>query len=310
MTPDPWLPRFVCPECRTPLSPGANGGGGVHCARCETCGTTFEQQGSLWRFLSAARQRESAAFVAQYRHVRERDGHRPPAPEYYRMLPTVLRDHPQAEEWRIRRESYARLLEHAVPDIWVGSACILELGAGCAWLSYRLATLGHRVVAVDRLDDEADGLGACRHYPIAFPAVQADFNALPFEPYQFDVVVFNASLHYSSNPAASLREAARMVSPGGAMAVMDSPTFRRETDGEAMVVDQRRRMQVEHGIAEPIRGGVGFLSNEGMERAFRSVGLRGRFFQSRGPFTWRLRRLVGRCRLGRQPAAFGVWVAR
>ena len=176
------------------------------------------------------------------------------------MLPSVPRDHPQADEWRIRRESYAHLQEHAIPDIWLGATRVLELGAGCGWLSYRLATHGYRVVAVDRLDDEADGLGACRHYPIAFPAVQADFDALPFEPYQFDVVVFNASLHYSTNPAASLREAARMVSPGGAVAVMDSPTFYRDADGEAMVADQERRMRTEHGLAEPVRAGMGFLT--------------------------------------------------
>ncbi len=86
---------------------------------------------------------------------------------------------------------------------------VLDLGAGSGWLSHRLATLGYRVVAVDRLDDEADGLGACRHYPIAFPAVQADFDALPFEPHQFDLVVFDGSLHYSPNPAATLARGAR-----------------------------------------------------------------------------------------------------
>jgi SAM-dependent methyltransferase len=307
---DPWLPRLVCPECRTPLGPANIDSGGVHSARCTTCGTTFERQGSLWRLLSGARRRQSAGFVAQYRAVRERDGHRSPAPEYYRMLPSVPRDDPHADEWRIRRESYAHLLEHAIPDIWLGAAGVLELGAGCGWLSYRLATLGHRAVAVDRLDDDADGLGACRHYPLAFPAVQADFDALPFEPYQFDVVVFNASLHYSGNPAASLREAARMVSPGGAVAVMDSPTFYRDADGEAMVADQRRQMMTEHGLDDPLRAGAGFLTYAGMERAFQSLGLSCRFFRSRGPLPWRVRRQFGRWRLGRQPAAFGVWVAR
>jgi SAM-dependent methyltransferase len=279
----------------------------VHCTRC---GTTFERRGNLWRFLTPDRQRAAEAFAAQYRTVRAQDGHRSTNPEYYRMLPFVPRGHPQAAEWRIRRESYAHLQEHAIPAIWLGATRVLELGAGCAWLSYRLATLGYRVVAVDRLDDDADGLGASRHYPVAFAAVQADFDALPFEPHQFDVVVFTGSLHYSNDVAASLGEAARMISPGGAMVVMDSPTFRRETDGEAMVADQRRRMQVEYGVSEPIRGGAGFLTHEVMMRAFRSLGLRGRFFPSRGPLTWRLRRLIARWRLGRQPAAFGVWIGQ
>jgi hypothetical protein len=101
-----------------------------------------------------------------------------------------------------------------------------------------------------------------------------------------------------------------MVSPGGAVAVMDSPTFYRDADGEAMVADQERRMRTEHGLAEPIRAGMGFLTHAGIERAFQSLGLRCRFFRSRGPLSWRLRRQIGRWRLGRQPAAFGVWVAR
>ena len=166
------------------------------------------------------------------------------------------------------------------------------------------------MVAVDRLDDDADGLGACRHYPIAFAAVQADFDALPFEPHQFDVVVFTGSLHYSSDPEASLREAVRMVTPGGTVAVMDSPVFRRDADGEAMIADLQQRLQVEDGLVAPIRAGVGFLTYARMERAFQTLGLRCRFLRSRGPLVWRLRRQIGRWRLGRQPATFGVWVGQ
>ena len=69
-------------------------------------------------------------------------------------------------------------------------------------------------------------------------------------------------------------------------------------------------MRTEHGLAGPIRAGMGFLTYAGIERAFQSLGLRCRFFRSRGPLSWRLRRQIGRWRLGRQPAAFGVWVAR
>ena len=39
---------------------------------------------------------------------------------------------------------------------------VLDVGAGNSWLSHRLASFGHQVVAVDRLDDELDGLGAWR----------------------------------------------------------------------------------------------------------------------------------------------------
>ncbi len=261
----------------------------------------------MHRFLTTG---DETAFAAQYRRVRGHDGHRSTSAEYYRMLPSVPREHPQAAEWRIRRESYAHLQEHAIPAIWFGPMRVLELGAGCAWLSYRLATLGYRVVAVDRLDDDVDGLGACRHYPVVFPAVQADFDRLPFEPQQFDVAVFTGSLHYSPDPAATLREAVRMLVPGGVVAVMDSPTFVRYPDGEAMLADQDTRMRTEQGIANPIRSGVGFLTYASMERIFATLGLRARWHPSRGPLAWRVRRQLSRLRLRRAPAAFGVWVAQ
>ena len=294
----------MCPDCRVPTQQHDDAVG------CPSCGTRFEQSGGVHRFLGRASDADASTFAEQYRAVRQHDGHRSTQPEYYRMLPSVPRNHPQAAEWRIRRESYASLESEAIPAIWLGQTRILELGAGCAWLSYRLATLGYRAVAVDRIADDADGLGACRHYPVPFAAVQADFDRLPFEPQQFDVAIFTGSLHYSADPAASLREARRMIAAGGIIAVMDSPTFERAADGEAMVADEQRRMRAEHGIAAPVRAGVGFLTYAAMERAFAAIGLRARWFPSRGPLAWRIRRHMARFRLKRAPAAFGVWVGR
>jgi SAM-dependent methyltransferase len=300
-----WVPRFACPECREPAL--ADGAGAL---RCGGCAASFERRGGVYRFLTNGRAVAADRFAAQYRVVRERDGHRPPAANYYQMLPAVPREHPQADEWRVRRESYAHLQRHALPPVWLGPIRVLDIGAGCGWLAHRLAAFDYRVVAVDRLDDDADGLGVCRHYPVSFAAVQADFDALPFEPQQFDAAIFGGSLHYSPDPAATLAEARRVLSPGGTIAVMDSPMFTREADGEAMVADQQRRMEEDHGFDEVVRPGRGFLTFEAVERAFRSLGLRARFVPSRGPLAWRLRRQLSRLRLRRAPAAFGVWVAR
>jgi len=292
-----WLPRFACPECRAPVPALACGG----------CGALFDRRGGVFRFLSSQRAEAAEPFQRQYRAVRARDGYRPAAPEYYRMLPYVARDDPSAGQWRVRRESYVHLQRHALPACPVQA---LDLGAGSGWLSHRLAAFGHRMVAVDRLDDEADGLGACRHYPVSFVVVQADFDALPFEPAQFDLVVFDGSLHYSPDPAATLAEATRMLAARGAIAVMDSPMFARERDGHAMVADELRRIEAAHGFRSVLRPGLGFLTFTALERAASSHGLRSRFFQSQGPIGWRVRRQMARLRLGRAPASFGVWVAR
>jgi SAM-dependent methyltransferase len=277
---------------------------------CTRCGLTFEAHGGVYRFLSPDQAGAAEPFARQYRAVREREGYRSAAPEYYRSLPCVARGDRHSAEWRIRRESFTNLQWHAMPAAGRGVAHVLDLGAGNGWLAHRLAAHGHRVAAVDRLDDEADGLGACRHYVAPIVAVQADFDALPFEPSQFDLVVFNGSLHYSPDPAATLTEACRMLTRAGAVAVMDSPMFKRERDGQAMVEAQLRQIESLGGTGAPIRPGVGFVTFAGLQRSAESLGMKSRFIESRGPVMWRLRRRLSQAKLGRPPAAFGVWVAR
>lgn len=242
--------------------------------------------------------------------IREQDGYRETAPEYYRMLPVVPQSNPRSAEWRIRRESYALFQQRALPGVWQGPVRALDLGAGSGWLSHRLAAFGHRAVAVDRLDDDVDGLGACRHYPVTFAVVEADFDALPFEPAQFDIVVLNGSLHYSPDPGGTLSEARRTLAPGGALVVMDSPMFRDAGDGRAMVDEQREALASRYGMKDIVQPGVGFLTFSDLDRVATELGLSGRFFPSRGPVGWRLRRHLARLRLRRAPAAFGVWVAQ
>ena len=300
-----WLPQFACPECRDRLVQDTAGA-----FVCVSCQRRFERRESIYRFLSRARSESAAPFAQQYRNVREQDGYRETAPEYYRMLPVVAQSNPRAAEWRIRRESYAHFQQRALPGVWQGPIRALDLGAGSGWLSHRLASFGHHAVAVDRLDDDVDGLGACRHYPVAFAVVEADFDALPFEPRQFDVVILNSSLHYSPDPAATLSEAKRMLVPGGSLVVMDSPMFSRVADGHAMVDAQRQRFAIHYGVSDVVRPGVGFLTFGDLDRLATELGLRARFFPSRGPFGWRFRRQLARLRLRRRPAAFGVWVAQ
>ena len=300
-----WVPQFTCPECRNTLVQDTAGA-----FLCVSCQQRYERREGIYRFLSRVRSDGARPFTEQYRTIREQDGYRETTPEYYRMLPVVAQNNPRASEWRIRRESYAHFQQRALPGVWQGPIRALDLGAGSGWLSHRLASYGHHAVAVDRLDDEVDGLGACRHYPVTFAVVEADFDALPFEPAQFDVVILNSSLHYSADPAGTLNEARRMLVAGGSLVVMDSPMFARASDGRAMVDAQSQLFATHYGVTDVVRSGVGFLTFGDLERLAGELGLRARFFPSRGPLSWRLRRQLAWLRLGRKPAAFGVWVAQ
>jgi len=59
-------------------------------------------------------------------------------------------------------------------------------------------------VAVDIFSDQRDGLRAARATSSFDSVVEGDFDRLPFSDSGFDLVVFNASFHYSSDYARTL----------------------------------------------------------------------------------------------------------
>lgn len=301
-----WLPAFACPDCGSALAPAVGDDGALACPACHRA---FERRDGVWRFLAPARQQELEPFAQQYRLVRENEGRRQQTGDYYRRLPGVAAHDPHARDWRVRRETYRHLLGH----VFAGSrqpSAVLDLGAGSGWLSNRLSSLGHQVVAVDAIEDDADGLGAVRHYDTPIVAVHADFDALPFLPSQFDIVVFNGSLHYSANPRATLSRARAMLSEGGTLVVMDSPMFVADRDGAAMVDDTVRRFARDLGLREVVQPGCGYLTFSSLNAAASTLRLNAAFVPSRGPLLWRVRRHLARLRMGRQPASFGLWMAR
>jgi SAM-dependent methyltransferase len=299
-----WVPRFSCPECETDLA--AEGGDRF---ACPTCARVFERRNDIWRFLTAERRAQLEPFIRHYRTVREREGRRPAVPEYYRRLPTVAPGDPHATEWLIRRETYHHLLGHVLAADRL-PLHVLDLGAGSGWLSHRLATLGHRAVAVDAIDDDVDGLGAIGHYAARFAAVQADFDALPLASGQFDLVVFNGSLHYAADAALTLERAHRVLAPGGTLVVMDSPMFRVDGDGSAMVGARLQQFICSCGCADVVQRGAGYLTFARLAGIAEKLAMRAQFWPSRGSLGWRVRRNLARLRLRRAPAAFGLWVAR
>jgi SAM-dependent methyltransferase len=260
----------------------------------------------IYRGLRAQRAREIEPLLAHYRRVRAVDGYRGAGAEYYRSLPYVGRRDPQSATWRIRRTSLANLRQVLKQSGPSRPLRILDLGAGNGWLSHRLALDGHACVAVDWLDDAEDGLAASRHYPVGFTSIQADFDDLPLAPEQFDVAVFNASLHYSPDPGATLRRARETVVDGGILVVMDSPVFRSDEDGRRMLEARQGRFRAMG--AENVRWGVGYLTTAGLARAAGDAGIRVRWIPSRGRPGWAVKRWFAGLKQRRPAARFGIWL--
>jgi SAM-dependent methyltransferase len=260
----------------------------------------------------------SARFRAAYAEHREAEGRGSGGTAEILALPFV-RNGPLARQWAVRARSYECFLRMVVlPQARAAglrALQILDLGAGNGWLCYRLALGGHRPVALDWRRDVVDGLGAgaayADHLPTAFPRVAASFEAIPVGR-AFDLVVFNAAVHYASSLSTAIAEAVRVALSGGRIAILDSPFYRRAADGERMVAEKREtalRAWGDHAadlLALPM---IEYLTADRLAQASAPHGLSWRRHPVRYPLWYALRPLAARVRGRRPPSRFDVWEA-
>src|SRR5512138_3632198 len=227
---------FVCPRCRTTLERDT-----PDRVTCPQDGLEFRKEAGIWRFLLPESEAHYARFIADYEAVRRAEGRGSPAADYYRALPFKDLSGRRRADWRIRARSFSVLTKNVLTRLQVPlgrSLKIIDLGAGNGWLSNRLSAQGDRVIAVDLLTNEEDGLGAWKFYEHGYTPVQAEFNHLPIMDHFADAVIFNASFHYSEEYAETLREALRVLAPEGRIVIIDSPVYHRGASGEQMVQER------------------------------------------------------------------------
>lgn len=269
-------------------------------ARCQNCKTEYPFTDGIWRFLPQKRAQHFAKFLEQYAAIRREEGWGSDHAEYYRRLPLVPRSDPLRNIWRIREKNFNRLLQ-LIGD--TQPLKILDSGAGNGWLSNQLALRGHCVAALDLSDDERDGLGAWINYAVRFDCFQTEFDRLPFRTAQFDLLIFNASLHYSSMLTTTLHEAKRALATTGKIIVLDSPFYVNAASGEALAREQKTRLGRKNHSAI-----MGYLTLTDLDVAAKKTGLRMKVWSADREWHKRLRRMLLEKRLGREPAHFPVVV--
>jgi len=234
----------------------------------------------IWRFLTPERQAYFEAFVREYETVRQAEGRGFDDPAYYRALPFEDQTGKFQNDWRIRAKSYQALVERVLRP-WAnrrdGPLRILDLGSGNGWLAYRLAQQGHCVAGVDLLVNAFDGLGAHVYYDAAFVPLQAEFDRLPLAGDQVDLAVFNGSLHYSTDYAATLGEALRVLRQEAPLVIMDSPVYRDASSGQKMVQERERQFEQAYGFPSNALPSENYLSYERLRELAETLGLEWQF---------------------------------
>ena len=125
---------------------------------------------------------------------------------------SVLRSH----RWRTAENSAAYLLDRLRPGL-----DLLDVGCGPATITAELAArvAPGRVLGIDASAEVVAEASA------AHPGLDlrvADLMALPLEAASFDVVHAHQVLQHVADPVGALREAARVLRPGGIVAARDS----------------------------------------------------------------------------------------
>ncbi len=332
--------RFACPICRADLEAI-----GSDAWRCPIDAASFRCLDGIWRCLPPDRAAVFAPFLRDYMAIRDAEGYGYDDLARLQRLPDVDPADPLAWQWRMRAISFASLWRHVLepnghshndrrrlPDQrrttkdetrlgggWPfvlrpsshrnSGLRVLDLGAGVGWLSNRLAGLGHYPCAIDLNLDPRDGLGAARRYGGDWPCVQAEFDHLPLADRQADLVIYNASLHYSIGYRATLAEALRVLRPGGQIVVLDSPIYRHEASGRQMIAERQAAFARDHGTRSDALPNVGYLTWAMLRDLGRGLGLRWQIIRPWYGWRWALRPWRARLARKREPSTFALLIA-
>jgi ArsR family transcriptional regulator len=131
------------------------------------------------------------------------------------------KDYVPGKSWKAMAEALLRLMPPMI---------IADLGAGDGSFSLLLAHNAEKVIAVDssaRMIEFAREQ-AQRHQVKNVDHRLGDMEELPIEDASVDIAFFSQSLHHALHPERALAEAARILRPGGRIAILDLAKHRFE----------------------------------------------------------------------------------
>jgi SAM-dependent methyltransferase len=292
-----------CPRCKNP----------VDRLSCSECAFRMNIHNGIVHALPPERAAYYARFISEYEQIRAAEGRGSQSEDFYLALPFRDLSGRNSQQWKIRSRSYDYLVTRVLKP-WQDRGSILDLGAGNCWMSFRLSLLGYDPVAVDLLTNEHDGLGAAVHFdrrlPIPIPRFQAEATSLPFRDERFDVIIFNASFHYSEDYEATLREALRCLKSGGLIIISDTPWYSREESGRQMVTERHALFCQRFGTASDSVNSLEYLTDERLRGLEKNLSIRWTVHSPWYGWRWAMRPWIAKLRSQREPSRFRIYVAR
>ncbi len=114
--------------------------------------------------------------------------------------------------------AWSRALGHLLPALRVA-----DLGCGEGYLTVETSRWAASIIAVDRSDDVLDRARALasRRRVSNVTWRRGDLEILPIDDSSVDVALFSQALHHADDPERAMREAARILVPGGRVLILD-----------------------------------------------------------------------------------------
>ncbi len=297
---------FVCPSCRKKV--GNTKSGWV----CSEEGLAFGCDLGIPDFILPSRRDTVEGFLAVYQKTRSAEGWGSKNLHDYLALPYSMPFGNHSDIWRVRAKSFEAFMTDLSIRKRKTSLRVLDLGAGNCWMSMRLAEAGHQVIALDINLDADDGLMVStrlhQNGRPRFSCVRAEFDYLPFGPASFDVIIFNASLHYSINIGATLQRALTSLKDDGILYILDSPIYRESESGRAMIRERREEFQRTFGINVSEEYAGNYLTYDQLDQLRTNYNVS--FLSPNYGLRWNLRPLLASLLSRREPTSFKVVVIR
>jgi SAM-dependent methyltransferase len=306
--------RLRCPRCGRSIGDLPGNRARLSCSHCKV---NLLCERGVWKALLPEREAYFSRFVEDYQFIRASEGRGSTSDDYYLALPDRDLSGRNSVQWAIRARTFRYIERHILPRIITltqPKLRILDLGAGNGWMSYRFARQGHAPIAVDLMTNDQDGLEAAEHYqqrlPSLFPRFQAELDNLPFTDSQFDLVLFNASFHYSENYEKTLAEALRCTRANGTVLIADTPWYCDEQNGVRMLEERRALFVKRYGFPSDGLRSQEYLTDRRLAEMEKWFGIQWQMHEPYYGIRWQMRPWLAKLRGKRTPSRFRIYTAK